>query len=538
MIPTVAGRGRTKHVAPAIDPSDWVYIVSSALNSLPDPGTRVGTGDASNMPTIQATTGNNAIKTADGATKYRLVGLQVKAPTTLLQYAVVKIGGAETTLGEFPTDIIVDRCLVRGDATVGLRRGVELDGIRCAVIDSYVDNCKESGADTQAVWAYNTPGPLKIVNNYLEASGENIMFGGADPSYTNAVPSDIEIRKNHLKKPSAWVGLGWTIKNNLEFKNAQRVLVEGNVLENSWPGESDQPGYSFLITPRNQSGGASWCVTKDITVRFNKALYSMGGFVVARTDTDNTAQDTTRVTISDNLWVTTQLNGSNTRRSFSSAGGADNLEIINNTFVITDAGAANSAVGYMYGSTDGANLTIKNNVFQIRDYGILGDGIGEGTSAFNAYFTSWSYTYNMMIGGSSGSYSGSGNVWPANQTAAKFTDYAGGDYSLASDSPGHNAGSDSTDMGADFTTLAAKTAHTTDGAWGSADDLYTDQAYTNAEMPRSYVDTTYILPTGGTTHVCDTAAEFTTALANCVSGDVIQLEAGVTFTGSFTLRAR
>ena len=47
-----------------------------------------------------------------------------------------------------------------------------------AVIDSYVSDFKEIGADNQALWAYNSPGPLKITNNYLEAAGENVLFGG------------------------------------------------------------------------------------------------------------------------------------------------------------------------------------------------------------------------------------------------------------------------------------------------------------------------------------------------------------------------
>ena len=531
MLVAAASRRMSPPTAPA-PPAPVVLIRSSAYASLPSPGNRVGTGDASNMPTIQATTGNNAILTADGAHHYRLVGLQIKAPTTLLQGSIVKIGGGETTLAEFPTDITIDRCLIRGDPTVGARRGVQLDGIRCAVIDSYIDNCKEDASDTQAVWAYNTPGPLKIVNNYCEASGENIMFGGADAVYSNSVPSDVEIRRNHLKKPTAWIGLGWQVKNNLEFKNAQRVLCEGNVLENTWPAESDQPGTGFLITVRNQDGGAPWSVTQDITFRFNKTINTQGGVNISGID-GNPSLETTRITLSDNLFVSTVLYAGGTQRSWSTVNGPDSVEIVNNTFIITDA---TGAVGYMSGEVSGSGLTVKNNVFIQREYGILGDAVGTGTVGFNAYFTSWSYTYNMMVGGASGSYPGSsGNLFPANTTAAKFTNYAGGDYSLASDSPGHNAGSDGTDMGADFSLLNTAIANTTDGQWGSEPATYSDRTYTNAELPRSYVDTRYAAQTG-TTWNCTTAAEFTTALAGCAVGDTIVLTAGNTFTGSFTLR--
>ena len=50
-----------------------------------------------------------------------------------------------------------------------------------AVIDSYLSEAHVVGFDSQAICGVNGPGPFKIVNNYLEGSGENVMFGGADP---------------------------------------------------------------------------------------------------------------------------------------------------------------------------------------------------------------------------------------------------------------------------------------------------------------------------------------------------------------------
>jgi hypothetical protein len=45
-------------------------------------------------------------------------------------------------------------------------------------------------------------GTYKIVNNFLEAAGENILWGGAPGS---TVPTDIEIRRNHMFKPLNWM---------------------------------------------------------------------------------------------------------------------------------------------------------------------------------------------------------------------------------------------------------------------------------------------------------------------------------------------
>ena len=84
------------------------------------------------------------------------------------------------------------------------KRGVTLHGSRLAVIDSSLAEFKDQTQDTQAIESWNGPGPFKIVNNHLEGAAENILFGGADPSVPNLVPSDIEIRGNHIIKPLSW----------------------------------------------------------------------------------------------------------------------------------------------------------------------------------------------------------------------------------------------------------------------------------------------------------------------------------------------
>ena len=50
---------------------------------------------------------------------------------------------------------------------------------------------------------------MKIINNYFEGTGENILFGGADPRIDGLVPSDIEIRRNHFTKPTSWKSRSW-----------------------------------------------------------------------------------------------------------------------------------------------------------------------------------------------------------------------------------------------------------------------------------------------------------------------------------------
>src|SRR5690606_12364223 len=127
--------------------------------------------------------------------------------------------------------------------------------------------------------AWQTPGPLKIVNNYLEGAGENIMFGGAAAGLQGVIPSDIEIRRNHCYKPLSWhASDAWTVKNLFEIKFAQRVLLEGNVLENNW--HDAQVGYAVVIKADNQDS-SPWVRTQDITVRYNIFKNSPGVFNIA-----------------------------------------------------------------------------------------------------------------------------------------------------------------------------------------------------------------------------------------------------------------
>jgi hypothetical protein len=135
------------------------------------------------------------------------------------------------------------------------------------VTGSYISDIKVVGQDSQAIGGWNGPGPFVITNNYLEAAGENIMFGGADPAIPNLVPSDITIEQNTLAKPPAWRSQRWQVKNLLELKNARRVTIQSNTLEYVW--SAAQSGVAILFTGRNQDGLCPWCVVEQVTFESN-----------------------------------------------------------------------------------------------------------------------------------------------------------------------------------------------------------------------------------------------------------------------------
>jgi len=256
----------------------WIYIVTSDYAGLPAPGVRVAPSDASHMPKVQNATGNYVFTLAVGADHWRFVGLEITSPavsTTELMASGVDIGLT------MPDSITIDRCYLHGTNTTDVRRAVDLNASNYAIIDSYIANIHQNGSDSQAVAGWFTPGPIKIVNNYLEAASENSLFGGAGGLTNTWVPSDIEIRGNHYFKPLTWIPTGIVVKNLFELKSARRVLVDSNVFENVWP--SGQNGYAFQLTPRpNQSGLVA--VVDDVTITNNILKNVSSGFTLLASD--------------------------------------------------------------------------------------------------------------------------------------------------------------------------------------------------------------------------------------------------------------
>ena len=410
---------------PRVDGQDWIVVTSAPAHGLPGPGTRVGPMHASLMAKLRASSG--PVVTADaGAHRYRLIGLDIApAPGTWLA-ALVQLGGDEgRSIDALPYDIIVDRSYLHGDPAKGARRGVALNARRAAVVDSHFADFKEAGADSQAIAGWNGPGPFAITNNYLEAAGENVMFGGADPSIDGLVPSDIVIRGNHLAKPLQWRGgtpgaeaTAWTVKNLFELKNARRVLVEGNLLEYNWP--AAQNGFAVLLTVRNQDGGAPWSVVEDVTFAKNVVRHVGAGVNILGHDDIHPSRQTRRIAITGNLFA--DVGGSwGSGRLFQVLDGTSDVWIRHNTAFNT---------GFVLFGGDHAphlGFAFENNVAQHNQAGIAGSGTATGRDSLARYFPGASVQGNVLIGGDAGLYP-SGNFFPASLDAAGFVAAADGSY--------------------------------------------------------------------------------------------------------------
>jgi len=493
------------------------------------------------------------VRTEPGAHHYILRFLEIDGSESLGWETLVAFG--DDTTATPASDIIMDRVYAHGHPVKGQKRGIALNSVRTEILNSYISDIRAVGFDSQAIGGYNGAGPYRIVNNYLEAAGENIMFGGADPAVQNLVPTGIEIRRNHIAKPPHWrgailqaplsvraadsgtggslaagthyfkvvayletgpvlaqslpstesavtlpgsrtatitwaavagaeryriyrgtwaegqnvytetpsnatsfqyTGVGersgrpptfaseWVIKNLIELKNAQDVLVDANVIENIWP--AGQNGYAIVITPRNQTGSAPWVRVRDVTFSNNIIRNASGVLTLTGYDDLAPSQQTQRIAFRNNLIYNIDPNGG-WAKTFVMGERPATVVLDRNTII-----QRNTAVVFPYGGQI-TGFVFTNNVTLHNEYGIMGDGGRPGTYSINMYFPDGVVRHNVLAGGAASAYP-TPNAFPTlAQWNASFANLSAHDYRILSSSVFYASGEGGSVPGANLLAL-------------------------------------------------------------------------------------
>lgn len=550
--------------------SQWITIRSDAADSqLPAEGVRLVPSGKPGANTQRALLprligqGGTAkttpvVRTQSGAQRYILRFLEIDGVANLGFETLIALG--DDTTATTASYIVIDRVYAHGDFHKGMKRGISLNSAHTDILNSYISDIKSVNSDSQAIAGYNGTGPYRIINNYVEGAAENILFGGSDPAVTDLVPSDIEIRRNHLYKPLAWrnpilappaspkasastatgklsagthyfrvvalmdtdtrtavslpsgavsatvsanqsawltwsavagadryriyrgtsagsqgvyletsgatasftytgnaeksgtpptAGTRWTVKNLLELKSAERVLIEGNIIENVW--QAGQFGYALVLTPRNQSGKAPWTRVRDVVIRNNIVRHASGVLQVSGYDATNTSQQTRRITVQNNLFygIDPKTWGGNAK-AYVVGEGADTVTIDRNTLIHT-----NSSVVYAYGKLQMYGFVYTNNIALHNAYGIMAENGRPGQYSIDLYFPDATITHNVLAGGQASAYP-TPNAFPTvAEWDASFVDAAAGDYRLRTSSVFFSAGAGGSVPGADIGVLNA-----------------------------------------------------------------------------------
>lgn len=354
-----------------------------------------------NAPQIITPNTQPALLVAPTSCRWALVGVEVSidSAVTAANYGLVRMEGSENVL---------DADFIHGRTTSRIVRCVTTNGAIQQVLNSWLSDCHASGQDAQAIAGWNGPGPYRIVGNYLEGSGENILFGGADPTVPQLIPADIEIRRNHINKPD-WYNGRWDNKNLIETKNATRVLIESNVLEGSWSRHGQDNAVIFKSA--NQSGGCAWCRTTDVTFRLNALSRNTTGVAVAGLGyTGPNDSLTRRIAIMDNV-IEAGTEGGNRWGILLTGGLYQKEPTIERNLII---GPVSTSL-YLDGGAGGC--TIRDNVLSKGQYGgVFGRGGGTVSQLLDRFCAPWTFERNTIIGSASTSYP-PGTVFAATEGA-------------------------------------------------------------------------------------------------------------------------
>ena len=435
-------------ILPAKGGSDYITIRSAASDSsLPGDGVRITPDYAGLLPKIQGgLAGLPAIMTDLRAHHWRLQYLE------LVDYwpygDILQLGDgsyAQTSLSVVAHDLVVDHVYVHGVSGQEQKRGIALNSASTTIKDSYISDIRLTNGDSQAIAGWNGPGPYTITNNYLEATGENFLLGGSDPPIYGLVPSDVVLTRNTLSKQPSWRNQGYAVKNLIELKNAQRVTIDGNVIEYNWSG--GQSGHAIVLTPRNQDGAAPWSIVQQIQITNNVIRHVAGVLNVLGTDDRYSTLPLSDVVFRNNL--VSDLSGANW-------GGAAQLLLTNGGRNITVDHNTVFSDGTSMVYADGAQVfgfVFTNNIIPDNSWAVMGSSVAEGTPTLNVFFPGWTFSRNVIIGGQSSAYP-AGDYFPATISAVGFVD-PNGNYRLSSSSPYAAAATDGTAIGANISSINA-----------------------------------------------------------------------------------
>lgn len=467
-----AGAAYPQITLPKKSSATRVTIQTSAVASLPA-GVRVGPSQSSLFAKIQATVpGEPAISTVAGANGYSFVGIEVSTNSpSLIIYTLVQFGSGgsdQNSLSQVPTNLSFDRGYIHGFPTQEVQRGIGLNSANTSITNSYISDVHGKGYDTQAICGWNGPGPYVIVNNYLEGSGENVMFGGSPASIPNLVPSDITFKRNLVVKPLSWyvndpsfAGIKWTVKNLFELKNSRRVVVDGNVFENNWT--DAQAGRAIVFTPRPSDSGV-WALVEDVQFTNNIVRNVGSGVLILGADEPPAPTETRlrRIRVANNLWE--NIDGPR----FGSNGFF--ATVVNKTEDVTIEHNTAIQTGNIIGTDYNPNVgfVYRDNITRHNEYGIFGSRSdiqinvgGIGNPAIEYFFPGSQVVGNVIakeVMSSQWNVAGAypaGNYFPESLNAIGFVDWTNGNYRLASHSPYLGAAFDGTNPGVDMDALNA-----------------------------------------------------------------------------------
>ena len=295
------------------------YVINLSGNTFKVAATPAGSA----ITLTSAGTGMISMSNANVPHGWKFSGIEAAPTNGTFLFNVFQVGsGLETSQYSMVHHFEFDRiyCHDFSNAQNGPRRCIADNSQYLYVHDSYISGMKDQNNDSQAISGWGSLGPTAIINNFLEAAGENILYGGGYPTYYPLANQNKVFIGNHFYKPFIWkygagTGIGaptgtclydqgidpnhqggeffldtainqgyvcvagtWTttasrpnhygVKNIFEFKSGRNFTLLGNVFQGSW---TDQQNGQALLFAQSEGSGPGFA-NDHITALNNKIV--------------------------------------------------------------------------------------------------------------------------------------------------------------------------------------------------------------------------------------------------------------------------
>jgi len=427
--------------------TEYITIQTSNLQAFPENLRIKPALNAASMPKILSPNAQSAVQTAPGAHHYRFIGVEFSpAPNANYVYNVIHLGSDDyKSMAQLPHHLTFDRCYVRSTGLGKARRGFALNCGETSITNSYIEGFAGEGDETQGIAGWNGSGPFKIINNHVEGGGQNIFFGGADPSIPGLVPADVEIRNNYIYKPPQWKGKV-TIKALFEMKNIRRLVIDGNLIVDA------HTTTAFALTVRNQGGNAPWSTIEDVEITNNIVKHANMAVNILGRDNQQKSEQAKRIRVANNLFIDT----GNDNSAFVQITSADAITIDHNTVQHT----GNVITSYSGPTT---NFSFRNNILQNNAYGLFCEG-----GNIPACIPGATLKGNVIVDNKDAAGQGypldrtypPGNFFPRSFQEVGFVNLTEADFRLGANSRFKKRATDGKDIGVDFDQLTSSGAFT------------------------------------------------------------------------------
>ena len=461
----------------------------------------------------------------DPAHHYRLHGLEITTDGGgPLIYNLVRFGNMqEASYESLPYAMEISHCYIHGqrlDPTEGPKAGVTFAGA-VDIHDSYISDIKDTGGDAIAISSFLAPGPVRVVNNYLEASSINTILGGGSAQiigmvngerggvfqhnfYTkqgawkfraagngvhNAPPAGLCIEDEYVKYTN--INQGWrcngsgswerrddllnervrkyAVKNVFELKSATNLVIEGNLFEKAWV--DGQLGESILMqTIDRWQWFSPWTEFSNIVFR-NNIGRKTSSILAMYQNNHSTANKNRSVTFENNLWYDigsySIFGGAGVGDMLRIEWGQRNLTFRNNTMAVregtrglvfyVDAGDRNGSPGSRY--------LIKDSIFGNgpaslnMNCGDLNYRAPDSSLSKVVFWNPNNYGLTNLSGGCATDIT----VMSGATARSLFRNESTNDYQVQSTSPAYRTASTGRDIGVDVLELNAATSNVEQG---------------------------------------------------------------------------